>query len=227
MKAMESTESMPGRGPIPAGGAENRGAALTADEFAARFQEAARVLWTVAAGVLGDASEAEDILQEACLIALGKLDRFRRDTNFTAWMGRFVRNVALNHARKRYRRATRPEEPDTLIGLPDGRFRGGGPVPGPNPRLPVDGRGELLDDQDAFDDRVLSGLQDLAPLQRAALLLRTVLELSYREISGTLEIPEGTAMSHVHRARMALRHALAAEPGREPAEATEMEEKPA
>ena len=74
--------------------------------------------------------------------------------------------------------------------------------------LPVNGRGELRSDQAAFDDRVLRGLRELSAVQRSALLLRAVLELKYHEIARALEIPEGTAMSHVHRAREVLRARL-------------------
>src|SRR5262245_38843036 len=100
MQGDPSVQGMPrpGRG---AGGEPARAGRLTADEFAARFQSEARVLWTVAAGVLGDAGEAEDVLQEAAMMALSRLDRFERDTSFLAWMAAFVRNVALNHLRKR------------------------------------------------------------------------------------------------------------------------------
>ena len=48
-----------------------------------------------------------------------------------------------------------------------------------------------------------------APMARACLLLRAVQDLDYSELSRLLGIPEGTAMSHVHRARNALRRALA------------------
>ena len=61
-------------------------------------------LWTLATAVLADRSQAEDVLQEACVIALQKLDQFQTETSFTAWMGRIVRFVALNHLRSRIRR---------------------------------------------------------------------------------------------------------------------------
>ncbi len=182
------------------------GRSLRPAEFAARFQEASRVLWTIAAGVLGDPSEAEDVLQEAAVMALGKLERFEPGTSFTGWMGRFVKNVALNHARKVQRRDTHPLAPETVADLAprDGRVLAG---PGAN-RSPVDERGEILEGQVEFDDRVLASLRELGADQRSSLLLRTVMGMSYREIASTLEIPEGTAMSHVHRARQRLRDAL-------------------
>ena len=141
-------------------------------------------------------------------MALGKLEQFDPETHFNAWMGRFVRNVALNQRRKLGRRATTPTDPEVLAGLPATNGRGALPVP------PVSRYGELRPDQSAFDDRVLAGLQELSGTQRACLLLRTVLDLSYREVASTLEIPEGTAMSHVHRARQALREKLEGEVAR-------------
>ena len=51
---------------------------------------------------------------------------------------------------------------------------------------------------------MLNGLNGLHETQRTCLLLRTVLDLPYREIGKMLDIPNGTAMSHVHRARQQL-----------------------
>ena len=154
---MDGTGRQP---PMPGHGLESSGrkaGPLTAEEFAALFQREARVLWTIAAAVLGDASEADDVLQEAALMALGKLDRFERDTHFTAWMGRFVRNVAINSVRKRARRDTRPVAPESLghLGAPE--------IPG---RPPVDTNGRVLADQAEFDDQLLAPYRPEKPGDR-------------------------------------------------------------
>lgn len=203
---------MPGPESRPPGG----GATLTAQEFAACVRDARGVLWTLAAGILGAADEAEDVLQEAALMALEKLEHYRRGTNFAAWMASFVRNVARNDLRKRVRRRTQAASAgglDSMDALPGDRL---GDRPehalageGPLGRSPVNGRGELAALPEAFDDRLLSALGTLGTTQRACLLLRSVQELSYREIAQALDIPEGTAMSHVHRARLTLREVLA------------------
>ena len=176
------------------------------------------MLWTVAAGVLGHPSDAEDVLQEACVMALDKRSAYQRGTNFTAWMASYVRNVALNHARKRQRRATTPTAPEVLRELP---LSSSAAVDLP---LPIDARGQLTGEQHAFDDRMKAGLETLSVTQRSCLLMRTVLELSYREIASALDIPEGTAMSHVHRARTALRSYLENEPATNPLAANRVEE---
>jgi len=170
------------------------GAGLTADEFCTRFQSGARVLWTLAAGLLGDATEAEDVCQEAFLMAFAKRDHFDPGTNFLAWMGTFVRNVAKNELRKRARRQTTSADPAVL----DASLAGASPGPAADERL----------DPEELDGRLLAGLRELGEIPRACLLLRTLRELSFAEIAALLDVPEGTAMSHVHRARLALRQKL-------------------
>ncbi len=173
---------------------------LRPNDFAERFTACSRTLWCIAAAVAGR-NQAQDVLQEAALIALGKLHQFDPATSFTAWMGRIVRFCALNLARHRARRRTLPLE----AGASDGALAD---KPAP-PSSPLTSRGEPADDQASFDDSVLAALGSLHGTARTCLLLRVVAELPYREIARILDIPAGTAMSHVHRARRDLGDRLA------------------
>jgi RNA polymerase sigma-70 factor (ECF subfamily) len=171
-------------------------------DFAAQFNNSFRVLWLVAIGIVSDASAAEDVVQEAALLALEKLDQFQPGTNFRAWMAQMVRFVALNHARRRQKhKAVTLEDaagrrPLTTESLPA-------------TALHLGSRGQLPPDQAHFDDRVLAALNSVGEIPRSCLLLRTIEQLEYSEIAKVLEIPEGTAMSHVHRTRQYLRDRLA------------------
>ncbi len=187
------------REPVGRAAAATTSDRLTPDGFAARFEASSRTLWCIAAGVLGRSDQAEDVLQEAAIIAMTKLLHFDAGTSFTAWMGRIVRNVALNHTRRR-RHAAPVVDPHALeaVAAPDQR----------GPAAPLSGTGELGAARECFDDRVLAGLNTLDETARACLLLRTLLDMPYREISLALDIPQGTAMSHVHRARHQLRERL-------------------
>lgn len=171
---------------------------LTPTEFGLLYEQSARTLWCVAAAIIGDRSRAEDVVQEAAVVALGKLETFEPSTNFTAWMAQIVRYCALNESRKR--RADEPIDPDALesVGASGNAADG----------EPVTARGELKEDAGSFDDAVLRALLRLEPNARACVLLRIVLNLSYAEIAGILGIPEGTAMSHVYRSRQAMREHL-------------------
>lgn len=173
---------------------------LRAEEFAARLQEDRRRLWTIAAAILGSPHDADDVVQEASVVAMEKLDQFRRGTSFVAWMGQIVRYVALNQRRKHGRDRSVRLDPDGLT-----------------PRA-ADAEPDA-----EFNEAVVEAMRDLEDTARTCLLLRIVCDMSYREISAALDIPEGTAMSHVHRSRKALRERLASweaashEPGGTPA----------
>jgi RNA polymerase sigma-70 factor (ECF subfamily) len=169
----------------------------------AAFEEAirthSRALWSVAAAVLGRRDGAEDVVQEAVLVALGKRDELPNVENFAAWMAQIVRFVALN--RRRSARIRLAEGEETLQHLP-ARAVGDGPQV-------VDRKGKLLAGDAVFDDHVLRALNNLDEAPRACLLLRVLNDMSYKEIGKILDIPEGTAMSHVFRARKVLMERLA------------------
>jgi RNA polymerase sigma-70 factor (ECF subfamily) len=173
---------------------------LTPGEFAREFENASRALWCIAAAITGDRSRAEDVVQEAALAALQKLDEFEAGTSYLAWMGRFVRYTALNEARKQRTRAAAP-----LDGIDVAEQWGS---TGPESDRTVSVLGMLSREQGSFDDKVLGALKQLDEVARACLLLRTVHDMPYKQIAQVLEVPEGTAMSHVHRARQAMRQRL-------------------
>ena len=179
---------------------------LAPDELASGFMAASRTLWCVAAAVLGRREGADDVLQDAVMIALEKRTSFDRDTNLVAWLAKIVRYVALNHARRRQRSPIDATDPHVLAANTAPEMTTASPADA------VTSRGTLHDDQPAFDDRTARALATLAEDQRACLLLRVTLDLPYREIGRILDLPEGTAMSHVHRARAALRSVLTASP---------------
>lgn len=174
------------------------------DGFSAQYRDSYHVLWLIAAGTLGNRSMAEDVVQEAALIALGKWEQFTPGTSFTAWMGQVVRHVARNTARKEKRRKAASLSGENAIEVEDktsNHDRRGAPLVGAS--------GELSRDQEYFDDRVMKALEEVGETARACLLLRTIEGLEYSEISKIVNIPTGTAMSHVHRTRQFLRSKLA------------------
>jgi RNA polymerase sigma-70 factor, ECF subfamily len=175
---------------------------LDVESFAAQLTECYSHCWLIAAAVTGDRVEADDIVQEAALIALGKRHEFTVGTNFSAWMSQIVRLTALNYAKKSIRRGSVVTDPTTI----DRDVAGAASTK--EGFESVTPQGQLLDHQADFDDDVLVALGEVGEEARACLLLRVVRRLSYGEISRTLHIPEGTAMSHVHRAKHLMRERL-------------------
>ena len=175
------------------------GRTLTSEALAEGFEGCARLLWCVAAGVLNDRSGIEDVLQEAVVVALTKRASFVPGTRLDQWLARIVKLTAFNHAR-RFQKSSAMVDVHAIEVVEHAAEPRGGGRPGP--------RGTLEPDQNAFDDHVSAALHELDDTARVCLLMRTTCDLPYRRIALALDIPEGTAMSHVSRARKTLRSRL-------------------
>lgn len=145
----------------------------------------------LAVGLLGDGDEADDIVQDVMIYALGHLDRYDPDrAAFTTWL----HTIAVSRCRDRGRRARR-----RLGGLRAWWSAFGEPSADPEAGL------DRIDAQGALGQ----ALGSLTPLQREALALRVVAELSFQEIGDALGIPLRTAQTRVTGAVAALRRAMA------------------
>ncbi len=169
-------------------------------EFAEQFKASFRTFWLVAVAIVRDHALAEDVVQEAAIVALRKLDQFQPGTSCKAWMSTIVRFVALNHARKERRRRA---------SLLDHQQSAALPPPAEQPNLHLLSSGAVRLNEDLFDDQIVRALGTIGDTARACLLLRSIEGLKYGEIAEVLGLPKGTAMSHVHRSRQLLREKLA------------------
>jgi len=158
----------------------NTKTANSARIFAERCRNVSTRLACLAAGIIGDRRDAEDIVQQAILIAIEKNNEFESESHFVGWLAGIVRNCALNHRRKSARRKTQPTDPTEMVVGAVGAVT--------SPVNPATG--------------------SLKPLQGS--LLRTVEGLDYKEISLLMDMPEGTAMNLVHRSKKKLRAILQA-----------------
>jgi len=143
-----------------------------------------------ARGLTGSAVEADDLVQAACERALSRAHQFQEGTRFDSWMFRIVQTIWIDQLRSRAVRKEDAEDEGLEIGSD-------APV-----RL-VEARLELAE--------VRTALMKIPPEQRAALLLVTVDGLSYKEAAQIAEVPVGTIMSRLARARIALQAKLGTE----------------
>jgi RNA polymerase sigma-70 factor (ECF subfamily) len=123
--------------------------------------------------IVRDAAAAEDIAQEAFLAAMRALDRFDRRRPFRPWLHRIVVNRAIDHARAR---ALRREVGESAISEPAA------------PEVEA-----------GLDPELAAALAALDPEQRAAIVLRYLLEYTPGEIARMLELPRGTVNSRLRR----------------------------
>ena len=137
-------------------------------------------------------AEAEDLAQEALSKALRAFDSFTPGTNFKAWIFRILRNTFLTtRTAIAATRTTFLEDSDEIEATT---------AADPTPEETL-----LQLDNAAV---VQQALAQLPPPLRDCLLLCDVEDLKYKEIAGILELPIGTVMSRISRARAALRAEL-------------------
>ena len=173
---------------------------LAGDEAAsaALVFEHHRLVLGLATHLLGDGEEALDLSQEVFLCVFRTLHRFRGRSSLRTWIFRIVVNQALNRQRWWRRRAR-----SSQISLNE-HIREHG-------EIPLDAGSSMPDRELARKEvggRLRAALQHLPLEQRAALVLRDVEGLRYREIALSLRVPIGTVKSRLTRARQALREEL-------------------
>lgn len=164
-----------------------------ADEFEALALPLASSLYNVAFWLTRAQPDAEDLVQETFFKALRGFSSFESGTNFKAWIFRILRNTYLTS--KTGLAATRTlalaEQQEEMI--------------------------EAAIDWDTPESRMIglsnqaemrTAMETLPPPLLEILLLCDVEEMKYKDIAVVLEIPIGTVMSRVSRARAALRRAL-------------------
>jgi RNA polymerase sigma-70 factor (ECF subfamily) len=132
----------------------------------------------------GNASEAEDCVQDAFIQAWTKLDKFRGESAFGTWMHRVAVNTVLGRMRKSRREQDRIRAVTEVSSVPDSIGDNGG-----------------LQDMELAINELPSGA-------RHVFVLHGVYGYSHGETSGMLGIAEGTSKAQFHRARRLLAQQL-------------------
>ncbi|AFL53668.1 RNA polymerase sigma-70 factor (ECF subfamily) [Sinorhizobium fredii] len=140
-----------------------------------------------AISLCGSRDIADDLVQAACERALASAERFEPGTRFDAWMFRILRNLWIDQVRRQKTAGVQDDisERHDLAGA----------------------SGEREAEARLTLKTVAEAIGDLPDEQREVLLLVCVEELSYREAANVLDIPIGTVMSRLARARKALAEA--------------------
>jgi RNA polymerase sigma-70 factor (ECF subfamily) len=140
----------------------------------------------VARRVVGDAHEAEDLVHDAVLRALDRLDRVDRTRPFAPWFFAVLTHLALNRRRDRARRAT---------------------APWPTVEPAATATGDAAERAEVRA-RFAAAVDALPPRQRLIVLQHDVDGVDSATIAATLGVTPETVRWHLHTARRALRAAL-------------------
>lgn len=146
-------------------------------------------VYRVARRLTKSTADAEDLTQETYVRALGASGSFRLGTNLKSWLFTILRNINRNRTRDRGREIVVVDSDAVL------QFDGAD-VSNDTPEA------QLLRSAESRDLR--AAVDALRPALRETVWLRDIEELSYEEIARRLNIPIGTVMSRLSRARALL-----------------------
>lgn len=156
-------------------------------------------IYTVAYTILGNQSDANDIVQETFLRAYRRLNRLRKDGAIVSYLCKTARNAAIDLLR-----ANGNARPDPLDGSDASSIDPVSHRPGPDAEL----RRQI--DNDALG----VAIAELNPDHRVVVVMHHIEDLPVDEIATELQIPVGTVKSRLGRARAALRRKLIGPLGR-------------
>ena len=157
--------------------------------------------YRLAIRIAGNAQDAEEIVQDALLTVIHKIDTFRGESAFGSWLYRIVANGAYHELRRRQGQRVEMALDDVL------------------PAFDVDGRhaAPVADWSACVDDpcrrtelrlAMSSAIDELPAHYRAALVLRDVEGWSCAEVAEALRLSVGNVKARVHRARLFVRKRL-------------------
>lgn len=151
--------------------------------------------------------DAEDLVQDTYVRALEKFQLFRAGTNLKAWMFRVMMNRFINLYRRRQ------AAPDRAP-LEAGEFAETSAVPAVRAQdfasaKRLSGLMQNPEFLDSLDDRLKHALESLGVEYREILILNVIGDMAYKDIAEALDIPLGTVMSRLSRAKGLLRDRLA------------------
>ncbi|MGB5285963.1 MAG: RNA polymerase sigma factor [Polyangiales bacterium] len=163
----------------------------------AAFDELVRTyrprVYALALHLTGQASDADDITQDAFLKAYHKLPEFEGRSEFFTWIYRITLHRALNAKRDKNRRRTVPLDDPRLLAA-----------------VAVDSEGDP-ERAAQLRDRyraLLEAFDQLSPLLQTTVVLTTLQGLNYKEAAVVLETTEGTIAWRIHEARRKMRNYL-------------------
>lgn len=153
--------------------------------------------FALAQGMLRNAQDAEEVVQDTFLTVFQRLDTFRGESAFSSWLYRIAANNALMRLRKRRR-----EPVDSIETMLPGFLENGRHVAMPGTWF--------RSAEKMLEDRQLAtvleeALARLPPAYRVVLLMRDVDGLTNEEIADVLGLSIPAVKSRLHRARLAVR----------------------
>jgi RNA polymerase sigma-70 factor (ECF subfamily) len=167
------------------------------DQLVSRYQDK---VYGLAVRLSGNASDAEEILQDAFLQVYRKISQFRSEAKFSTWLYRIATNSALMHRRANKRHQAEPLDDYLPKFSEDGHFDYSTII-----GLDLADRADDLLERQEIAEKTLAAVARLSDTYRETFVLRDIEGLSTEEVSEILGIDPGVVRTRLHRARLMMR----------------------
>lgn len=162
---------------------------ITPETFETEAMRHLNDLYRTASRLTMNQTDAEDLVQETFMQAWKSFEHYEIGTNCRAWLYKILFNKYDHYRRKKYTQAKYLQEADDLV-FANATYS-----------APVA--------ENLSDAEIIAALNKLPDHYRAVVLLADVQDFDYKEVAEILQIPIGTVMSRLSRARTQLRKSLA------------------
>lgn len=161
-----------------------------------QFAELLRGAFKLASKLLHDSADAHDVIQDAATVAISHASAPNRQSQeFKPWFYKVVRNKSIDKLRGQQRDVKRNEEMHDSHSLVDSALSSN-----PEHNLAILQRRNKID----------KALNEITLKHREIILLKDVHGFSYAQIASILDLADGSVMSRLHRARIALKQRIIA-----------------
>ncbi len=171
------------------------------NEFAESAMPYMDQLYSHALRLAKNPADAEDLVQETYLKGYRAFESFNEGTNLRAWLFRILTNSFINTYRKKQRSFEEQEVEDI-----ESAYLSTSLDTSSSRQLAISAEDALF--ERLTDDEIQIAVDSLPSSYKQVVLLADVQGFSYKEIAEILEIPDGTVMSRLHRARAKLKNQL-------------------
>lgn len=162
---------------------------ITPEVFESEAMQHINDLFRTAMRLTRNQTDADDLVQETYMQAWRSFERYELGTNCRAWLYKILFNKFDHYRRKKYTQSKYFSEADELV-------------------FELSPSSQAVP-ENLTDREVIAALEKLPEHYRSVVLLADLQEFDYKEVAQILEIPIGTVMSRLSRARTQLKRSLA------------------
>ncbi len=172
------------------------------EAFETLIQSHQKKVYNIALRMTKNPEDAQELAQDTFVRAFIAIKKFRGESSFSTWLYRIAMNVCTDFLRKRNKAV--------VISIDQGAIGSENDQP---IQLPEDAPGpDELSEKRQLKHLVRQAMDSLSAEHRQVLILRDLMDLSYRDIANTLSVSEGTIKSRINRAREGLKQVILKRP---------------